>query len=48
MAVAAPLINDIGNAGPLAIALWRNLISVIMMVPVVLWRHRPTLRKHSR
>lgn len=40
MAVAGPLINDIAGVGPLAIALWRNLISVTVMVPVLLWRHR--------
>jgi drug/metabolite transporter (DMT)-like permease len=40
MAVAAPLIKDIAGADPLAIALWRNLISVIVVAPALLWRHR--------
>lgn len=46
MVVAAPLINDITDVAPLAIALWRNLISLIVMAPVMLWQHRdrpPTL-----
>jgi drug/metabolite transporter (DMT)-like permease len=40
MAVAGPLVNDISGVGSLAIALWRNLIAVLVVVPVLLWRHR--------
>jgi drug/metabolite transporter (DMT)-like permease len=40
MALAAPLINDTAGVGPLAIALWRNLFSVLAVVPVLLWQHR--------